>query len=54
MYLKLTIVHAEIKIMNKEAATKRCTLLHAQHYMTTHVVHGRCTFEQSDVILIRK
>ena len=28
--LKLIIVHVEIKIVNKEAATKRCTLLHAQ------------------------
>ena len=34
--LKLIIVHVEIKIVNEEAATKRCTLL-----------HGRCTFEQS-------
>ena len=46
--LKLIIVHIEIKIVNKEAATKRSTLLHAQR------VHGRCTFEQSDVMLIRK
>ena len=29
--LKLIIVHVEIKIVNKEAATKRSTLLHAQH-----------------------
>ena len=28
--LKLIIVHVEIKIVNKEAATKRSTLLHAQ------------------------
>ena len=27
---KLIIVHVEIKIVNKEAATKRSTLLHAQ------------------------
>ena len=27
--LKLIIVHVEIKIVNKEAATKRSTLLHA-------------------------
>ena len=39
--LKLIIVHVEIKIVNKEAATKRCTLL-------------LCTFEQSNVMLIRK
>ena len=44
--LKLIIVHVEIKIVNKQAATKRSTLLHAQH--------GRRTFEQSDVMLIRK
>ena len=41
--LKLIIVHVEIKIVNKKAATKRSTLL-----------HGRRTFEQSDVMLIRK
>ena len=29
--LKLIIVHVEIKIVNKEAATKRSTLLHAQY-----------------------
>ena len=28
--LKLIIVHVEIKIVNKEAATKRSTLLHAK------------------------
>ena len=28
--LKLIIVHVEIKIVNKEAANKRSTLLHAQ------------------------
>ena len=31
--LKLLIVHAEIKIVNKEAATKRNTLLHAQRQL---------------------
>ena len=51
--LKLIIVHVEIKIVNKEAATKRSTLLHAQRHACM-VVHGRCTFEQSDVMLIRK
>ena len=30
--LKLIIVHVEIKIVNKEAATKRSTLLHAQRH----------------------
>ena len=40
--LKLIIVHVEIKIVNKEAATKRSTL------------YGRRTFEQNDVMLIRK
>ena len=49
--LKLIIVHVEIKIVNKEAATKRSTLLHAQRHACM-VVHGRCTFEQSDVMLI--
>ena len=34
-------MHVEIKIVNKEAATERSTLL-------------RRTFEQSDVMLIRK
>ena len=53
--LKLIIVHVEIKIVNKEAATKRSTLLHAiLRPCTTSVVHGRRTFEQSDVMLIRK
>ena len=60
--LKLITVHAEIKIVNKEAATKRSTLLHAQRQLhskvqrplPTLVVHGRCTFEQSDMMLIRK
>ena len=42
-------MHVEIKIANKEAATKRSTLLHAKS-----VVHGRRTFEQSDMMLIRK
>ena len=51
--LKFIIVHVEIKIVNKEAATKRSTLLHAQRHACM-VVHGRCTFEQSDVMLIRK
>ena len=51
--LKLIIVHVEIKIVNKEAATKRSTLLHAQRHACM-VVHGRCTIEQSDVMLIRK
>ena len=51
--LKLIIVHVEIKIVNKEAVTKQSTLLHAQHHACM-VVHGRCTFEQSDVMLIRK
>ena len=46
-------MHVEIKIVNKEAATKRSTLLHAQRHACM-VVHGRCTFEQSDVMLIRK
>ena len=41
--LKLIIVHVEIKIVNKETATKR-----------TDVVHGCRTFKQSDVMLIRK
>ena len=49
--LKLIKVHVEIKIVNKEAATKRSTLLHAP---CTDVEHGRRTFEQSDVMLIRK
>ena len=31
--LKLIIVHVEIKIVNKEAATKRSTLLHAQRQL---------------------
>ena len=46
---KLITLHVEIKIVNKEAATKRSTLLHAQQHH-----HGRRTFEQSDVMLIRK
>ena len=46
-------MHVEIKIVNKEAATKRSTLLHVQRHACM-VVHGRCTFEQSDVMLIRK
>ena len=50
--LKLIKVHVEIKIVNKEAATKRSTLLQLTY--TTNVVHGRRTFEQSDVMLIRK
>ena len=33
--LKLIIVHVEIKIVNKEAATKRSTLLHAQRLNKT-------------------
>ena len=49
--LKLIIVHVEIKIINKEAATKRNTLLQAQRQL---IVHGCCTFEQSSVVLIRK
>ena len=56
--LKLIKVHVEIKIVNKEAATKRSTLLHAVAVQAatkrTSVVHGRRTFEQSDVMLIRK
>ena len=47
--LKLIIVQTEIKVMNKEAATKRNTLLHI-----IDTVHGCCTFEQSSVVLIRK
>ena len=47
--LKLIIVHVEIKIVNKKAATKRSTLLHAQL-----MLNGRRTFEQSNVMLIRK
>ena len=31
--LKLITVHVEIKIVNKEAATKRSTLLHARHQL---------------------
>ena len=31
--LKLLIQHVEIKIVNKEAATKRNTLLHAQRHV---------------------
>ena len=49
--LKLIKVHVEIKIMNKEAATKRSTLLHAQRQLSKQGCH---TFEQSDVMLIRK
>ena len=37
-------MHVEIKIVNKEAVTKRSTLLHTLNR----------TFEQSDVMLIRK
>ena len=48
--MKLIIVHVEIKIVNKEAATKRSTFITC----TTDVVYGRRTFEQSDVMLIRK
>ena len=33
--LKLIIVHVQIKIVNKEAATKRSTLLHAQRSRVT-------------------
>ena len=44
-YSQLITVHVEIKIVNKEATTKRSTLL---------FLLRRCTFEQSDVILIRK
>ena len=50
-------MHVEIKIVNKEAATKRSTLLPCNLVNTllpTDVVYGRCTFEQSDVILVRK
>ena len=32
--LKLIIVHVETKIVNKEAATKRSTLLHAQRQLS--------------------
>ena len=35
--LKLIIVDVEIKIVNKEAATKRCTLLYAQQYNAYNV-----------------
>ena len=49
IHLKLLIVLVEIKIVNKEAANKQNTLL---HHSTTLVVHGRCTFEQSSVVLI--
>ena len=42
-------VHVEIKIVNKEAATKRSTLL-----PLSRLTYGRRTFEQSDVMLIRK
>ena len=47
--LKLIIVHVEIKIVNKEAVTKRSTLSHAQL-----TLNGHRTFEQSNVMLIRK
>ena len=39
-------MHVEIKIVNKEAATKRSTLLHCACVITSDVVHGRRTFEQ--------
>ena len=48
-------MHVEIKIVNKEAATKRSTLLHAQHQCAWSCAWSPCrTFEQSDVLLIRK
>ena len=36
--LKLIIVHVEIKIVNKEAATKRSTLLHAQRQLFITII----------------
>ena len=38
-------MHVEIKIVNKEAATNE---------VRYYCLHGRRTFEQSDVMLIRK
>ena len=43
-------MHVEIKIVNKEAVTKRDTLLHAQSQLSWH---GRRTSKQSSVVLIK-